>query len=63
MPAAERELRARAAGARAALGAVEFGQVQQQVTAVGAERVQRADLGQPFGGLLSRAGPLPEVQQ
>ncbi len=43
--------------------AVQFGQVQLQVAAVGAERVQRADLGEPPGQRPAGAGAFPEVEQ
>ena len=49
--------------ASAAGAPVQFGQVQLQITAVGAERVQRADLGEASGEGAAGAGPLPEVEQ
>lgn len=61
MAAGERQLVAVRAGA--ALDAVQLGEVEQQVAAVGAERVESADLGEPFGDGPARAGPLPEVEQ
>lgn len=45
------------------MGAVEFGEVQQQIAAVGAESVQRTYLREPFGDRAAWAGPLPEVHQ
>lgn len=47
----------------APLTPVEFGEVQQQIAPVRAERVQRAYLREPFGDRATRPGQLPEVQQ
>ena len=46
-----------------AAAAVQFGEMQQQITAVRAERVQRTDLSESLGDRSARPGALPEVQQ
>ena len=50
-------------GGAARAAPVEFGEVEQEVAAVGAERVERPDLGEPFGDGAAGPGALPEVEE